>query len=337
MGDYAGAMVGCALRRIEQWADGETRDIHAEMMRITAEIAAESLFGAEVGARAELIGDWMAVLQQTAMKRFNSVMPLADWLPTPSHLRALVLIARLNRVVYGFINARRANPGEPGQHSDLLSALLHAQDEDDGQGMSNRQLRDEVLTLFLAGHDTTALALTFTLMLLSQNPLVELRLADEVAALGGSPPTLDDRPRLAFTERTVLEGMRLYPPAWALSRTAIEDCEIGSYRIPAGDQVIALPWVVHRDPRFYADPLRFNPDRWEGDFARSLPRHAYFPFGGGPRICAGSTFAMTEAVLLLAALIQRYRFTLAPGQRLELQPAITLRPKSGLRMVVRRR
>jgi cytochrome P450 len=276
----------------------------------------------------------MHVLQDVAMRRFNSLVMLPEWVPTPTHLRALGTILRLNRVVYGFIRDARASSKHRG---GVLSALLEAQSEDDGSRMTDRQVRDEVLTLFLAGHETTALALTWTLMLLAQHPAVERRLTEEVAGLDGAPPTFDDRTRLPYTERVVLEGMRLYPPAWALSRTAIAACDIGGFRVPRGWLVLALPWVVHRDPRFFAEPERFDPDRWCGDFARQLPRHAYFPFGGGPRVCVGNTFAMVEAVLLLATLIQRFRFELVPGHPIVAQPAITLRPKYGLRMTVSRR
>ncbi len=331
---YAEVMVDCTQRRIALWKDGETRDIHDEMMRITMEIAARTLFGAGVEGIADEVAGCMHVLQDGVMRRFQSLLNLPEWVPTPSHIRLQRAVDKLDRIVYGFIDDRRRS-GE--DRADLLSALLQVRDED-GSRMTDKQLRDEVLTLFLAGHETTALALTWTLMLLSQNPEIETRLAEELRMnLGHDPPTIDDRARLPYTEAVVLEGMRLYPPAWALARTAIEASTVGGYPVPRGALILILQWVVHRDARWFAEPERFLPERWEGDFAKTLPRHAYLPFGGGPRTCIGNTFSMVEAVMLLATLVQRFSFRLVPGQNLVLQPAITLRPLHGLHMTVCRR
>jgi cytochrome P450 len=266
------------------------------------------------------------------MKRLLLVPP---WLPTPDNLRLQHTTRRLDRIIYGLIDERR---NSPEARDDLLSMLLHAQDEDDGTGMTDKQLRDEVMTLFLAGHETTALALTWAWYLLAQYPDIEAKLADELqAALNGRAPTVADRARLPYTEQVALEVMRLYPPAWAVSREVVQECAIGGHRIPPNTIVLVSQWVMHRDPRYYEEPDRFNPDRWANDFARRLPKYAYFPFGGGPRVCIGNTFAMMEMTLLLAAIAPQFRFRLVPSQTIKLQPAITLRPEQGIRMTLCRR
>jgi cytochrome P450 len=216
--------------------------------------------------------------------------------------------------------------------------LLRAQDETEGTPMSDRQVRDEVLTLFLAGHDTTALTMTWTLMLLSQNPEAEARLHEELdTVLAGRAPTVHDRARLKVTEQVIQEAIRLYPPAYLISRMAVQDYSLDGRRIASGATVLMSPWVVQRDARWFPDPERFDPERWAGDTAKALPRFAYFPFGGGPRVCIGNTFAMMESVLLLATLAQRYRFHLVPDQQIDLQAAVTLRPRHGLKMTICKR
>jgi cytochrome P450 len=212
--------------------------------------------------------------------------------------------------------------------------LLAAQDVD-GSQMTDKQIRDEVITLFLAGHETTALALSWAFYLLSQHPEVEARLAAELRdVLGARAPTLEDVPQLTYTEQVITETMRLYPPAWSIGREAIEPVEIHGYRVPVGAQVWMSQWVVHRDPRWFDDAESFRPDRWADGLAKRLPKFAYFPFGGGPRICIGNSFAMMEATLLLARIAQRFRPTLAPGARVATFPSITLRPRYGMKMQI---
>jgi len=219
----------------------------------------------------------------------------------------------------------------------LLSLLLHAQDID-GTRMTDRQLRDEAMTLFIAGHETTALALSWTWYLLSQHPDVEAKLWAELeAVLGGHPPSVADLPRLTYTENVVRESLRLYPPAYGFGREALQDCEIGGYVVPKGTTLFMSQWVIHRSSRYFPDPEAFMPDRWADGLAKRLPKYAYFPFGGGPRICIGGGFAMMEAVLLLATIAQRFRLTLVPGHPIALYPSITLRPAYGVRVTLERR
>jgi cytochrome P450 len=208
-------------------------------------------------------------------------------------------------------------------------------EDESGERMTDKQLRDEVMTLFLAGHETTANALSWTFWLLSLNPQVEHELAEELArVLGGRPPTISDLPDLPYAERIVKESMRLYPPAWVVGREATAECEVGGYQMAAGTTALMSQWVMHRDPRYHEDPQRFDPDRWITGYEEVLPRFAYFPFGGGPRQCIGASFAMTEARLILATVAQRFEMELAPGQRVEPYPSITLRPKKGIRMTL---
>ncbi len=238
--------------------------------------------------------------------------------------------------MYRIIRVRR-EAGQDQDAGDLVSRLLAARD-DDGKGMTDRQLRDEVVTLVLAGHETTALALFYILYLLDRSPEVQDRLAAELdSVLRGRPPTAADVPLLKYTEWIVREAMRLYPPAWGIAREALSDCQIGGFDVPRGTQLFLTQWLVHRDGRWFEDPGVFRPERWDNDLIRRLPRCAYFPFGDGPRICIGNHFAMMEAVLVLATIARRYRLVVEPGQTLELLPSITLRPRKGLRMRVCRR
>jgi cytochrome P450 len=305
------------------------RDVRREMMAVTLQIVAKTLFGAEVEQDAAAVGHAFDLVVREIAVRVRRPLRIPDFVPTPGNRRFLAGIRKLDEIVYEMIRVRRASNR---QGDDLLSLLLHAQDVD-GSRMTDAQLRDEAVTLFLAGHETTAIALSWTLYLLSQHPEVQGRLADEVrAVLGGRRPTLADLPRLAYAEQVVKESMRLYPPVYGVGREAVRDSEIRGYAVPKGTTVFISQWVIHRDPRFYPEPLVFRPERWAGEAARSLPKFAYLPFGGGPRLCIGNTFAMMEAVLILVTLIGRFRFELEPGQNVVPFPAITLRPRGGIHM-----
>jgi cytochrome P450 len=325
---YAAVMVEQTERMLETWRPGEVRDTHEDLMRLTLGIVARTLFDAELSGDAETVGQSLEVV----MNHFMSPMRwfrFLDYLPIPSSRRYWRAIGRLDTIVYGIIQAHRAEGRDRG---DLLSRLLAARDEEN-RGMTDRQLRDEIVTLVLAGHETTALALFYVFYLLAQSPQAEERMAAELrAVIPDRPPTVADVPNLKYTEWVVREAMRLYPPAWGIAREALDDCEIGGYHVPKGTQIFMTQWLVHRDGRWFDDPDVFRPDRWDHELIKRLPRCAYFPFGDGPRVCIGNHFAMMEAVLILATIARRYRLHIEPRQTLELLPSITLRPKHGLRM-----
>jgi cytochrome P450 len=333
---YADVMARYGARRRARWQDGETLDIAQEMMSLTLAIVGKTLFDADVEGEAKAIGGALADIMHM-FDRMTTPFPwLLELLPLPSNRRFARARARLDETIYRIINERRATGEDRG---DLLSMLLLATDtEGDGTGMSDQQLRDEAMTIFLAGHETTANALTWTWYLLSEHPEVEARLHDEIdAVLEGRLPTADDFPRLRYTEMVLAEAMRLYPPAWAIGRRAISDYHIGDYTVPARAIILMSPYVMHRTPRYYPEPLVFDPERWTIAAREARPKFAYFPFGGGPRVCIGEGFAWMEGVLLIATIAQQWRLRLAPGQRVAPQPMITLRAKNGIRMQLEKR
>jgi cytochrome P450 len=323
-------MANFSERSLEGLRDGQTIDVHEEMMRLTLEIVAKCLFDADVGAEAEDVGKAMKV----ALEDFSSqrrLIRIPKSIPTPHNVRFEIAARRLNSIVRTIIKERRRSGENRG---DLLSMLMLANDEH-GERMTDKQLRDEVMTILLAGHETTANALSWTFWLLSLNVEAEAKLVEELGrVLGGRAPTMEDLPKLPYAERVIKESMRLYPPAWVMGREAIGECEVGGYRVPAGTTALMSQWVVHHDPRYHHDPERFEPDRWTAEYEEGLPRFAYFPFGGGARQCIGASFAMTEARLILATVAQRYKMELAPGQRVEPYASVTLRPKEGIRMTL---
>jgi cytochrome P450 len=330
---YAETMVRLAERMLEGWRDGESRDVHAEMMRLTLQIVSKTLFDADVDADVQEVNRALEAIMEHNSD-FRRLILTPSWLPTLRNIRAALATRRLNKIIYRIIGQRRAEGRNAG---DLLSMLLHAQDED-GSRMTDRQLRDEVITLFLAGHETTALSLSWTWWLLAQHPQVEAKLHAELdATLGGRTPALEDLPKLRCLDHVVTESMRLYPPAWGMARLAIEDAEIGGYKIRKGSGVSLSQWVVHRDPRWYESPEEFQPERWEGDLLKRLPRFAYFPFGGGPRQCIGNTFALMETALILATIAQKFRLRLVPGHAVAPIASITLRPRHGIRVTLEAR
>jgi cytochrome P450 len=333
---YGEVMTSLTVRRLADWRDGDVLDAHAEMMALTQAIVAKTLFDADVSDESYAIAEASNVLGEDFGKRLGSLLQLLpDWVPTPANLRRGRAIRRLDEVVYRMIAARRLRREDRG---DLLTMLLNAQDADDGSRMTARQVRDEVMTLFLAGHETTAMALSWTWYLLSRHPEVDARLADELrSVLGGRLPSVADLPKLTYTEMIVNESMRLYPPAYGIAREAVNPSEVAGYPIAPGLIVIMPTWVVQRDGRWFDEPEVFRPERWADGLASRLPRFAYFPFGGGPRQCIGNAFALMEAALILAAIAQRFRLTLEPGQRVTPTPYVTLRPEPGLRMRLARR
>ncbi len=331
---YAEQMVTLASRCRDRWCDGVTVDMHDEMMRLTLAVVSKTLFDADVASESDEIGDAVTDILASFAMIMLPFPGLVERLPLPFARRFRRARARLDATIYRIIADRRASGEDRG---DLLSMLLHSTDaEGDGTGMSDRQLRDEALTIFLAGHETTANALTFTWYLLSQHPQVAARLQAEVDALGATP-TFADLARLPYTRQVVSEALRLYPPAYAIGRRALEDYPCDGFVLRKGTVVLVMPWLQQRDPRWWRDPLRFDPDRWAADVVSTRPKFSYFPFGAGTRICIGEQFAWTEAILMLATLAQRWSATLVPAHPVTLQPMITLRPAHGMRMVLHQR
>lgn len=333
---YAAAMSEIAVRVRERWQAGSSMDVSVEMAKLTLSIVAKTLFSADIDSEASEIGRAMtAVLEMFQLL----VMPFSEYiakLPLPSVRRYEKARKLLDEIIYGLIRERRASGQDAG---DLLSMLLFAQDEEkDGGGMTDKQVRDEALTLFIAGHETTANALTWTWYLLSQHPEIERRFHEEIdTVLNGRAPELADVPQLHYAEMVLAEALRLYPPAWAIGRMAKAPFELGGLEIPAKSICILSPYLVHRDARWFPDPEKFDPERWTPEARESRPKFTYFPFGGGTRVCIGERFAWMEGVLVMAAIAQRWRLRLEPGQRVEPLPLITLRVKNGLRMTARPR
>ena len=332
---YGQTMVAHADRMRGGWVDGRTLDIAGEMSRLTLSIVGKTLFDAEVESQAIEVGEALTGVMDTFWMMMLPFADLIERLPVPKLRRARMARVRLDAIIYRMIADRRASGRD---HGDLLSMLLAAQDEDDGGVMTDEQVRDEAMTIFLAGHETTANALTWLWYLVSGAPEVEARLHEEVdRVLQGRLPALADVPSLPSIERIVTESMRLYPPAWLIGRRALVDYPLGGYVVPARSIIIMSPYVLQRDTRYYADPERFDPDRWTPAFRAGLPKFAYFPFGRGPRQCIGESFAWMELILLVATIAQQWRLRLVPGHPVVPQPLVTLRTKHGMRMTVTRR
>ncbi len=329
---YAEVMSAYGVRARDRWKAGSTLDISGEMMRLTLAVVGKTLFSADVEAEAPEIGEALTVV----LNMFRMLMmPFSEYLeklPLPSIRRFEKARDRLDKTIYRLIAERRKTGEDAG---DLLSMLLLAQDEESGAGMSDTQVRDEALTLFLAGHETTANALTWTWYLLSQNPDCERRLHQEIdTVLQGRVPQFEDVPQLRYTEMVFAEAMRLYPPAWAIGRMSKAAFELGELTISAKSICILSPYVTQRDSRWFPEPARFDPERWMPEAREARPKFSYFPFGGGARVCIGERFAWMEGVLLIAALAQKWKLRLDPAQCVEPLPLITLRTKYGMRMRV---
>ncbi|MEZ4407777.1 MAG: cytochrome P450 [Polyangiales bacterium] len=331
MEGYADAMVDEAARAVSGWRDGEARELSADMMELTLRVVSRTLFGHDAGAD---VGD-----VARAMKDFQSIAATPDllpsWMPSPWRRRLDRSVETLDRIIHDIIARRRAS----GAGDDLLQRLIDAVDEEgDGAGLTTREMRDQLVTLFLAGHETTSHALTWTLYLLSQHPEVESRLHAELdGVLDGRAPTLSDLDALPYTEMVLKESLRLYPPVYMVARQAAEDTAIGGHPVPRGSEVVLWIYLTHRDPRWFPEHASFKPERFAPEAEAALPKHAWLPFGAGPRACIGRAFAMMEAKLLLAVMAQRHRFALVPGHPVEVLPRVTLVPKHGMRMTVHAR
>jgi cytochrome P450 len=327
---YGDVMVEYTQRSMSNWRVSDVLDISREMTRLTLEIVVKTLFNADVSKDADHVRAMLSEVVKPFASQATLKWILDNRLPTPGHRRYFNAVAEIDRIVFRIISERRASSFDEG---DLLSMLLQAQD-DDGSQMTDAQLRDEVMTLFLAGHETTALALSWSWYLLATHPNAERKFHAELdQVLQGRLPSVDDMPKLTYTEMIARETMRLYPPAYAVGREALEEIEIGGFRVPKGSQVFAFQWVTHRDERYFDNPEAFDPDRWTSERSEKLPKYAYFPFGGGPRQCIGNYFAMMEIMLLLATIGQRFKFSLAPDHKVEVLPVLSLRPKDGIKVI----
>lgn len=316
------------------WSDGAEIDIADAMLQITLAVVGKTLFDADVGSEATQLREALVSVQRCTNRRLSALIPLSDIWPTPTNREFHHAVARLDATIYHILETRRRQQHDRG---DLLSMLLQAQDES-GQGMSDQQVRDEAMTLFIAGYETTANALTWTWYLLTQHPEIYERVCEEVdRVLAGRGPTSDDLPNLPYTLQVLKESLRLYPPVHVIGRQVVEPFNLDGYHFSKGTLIGISMYVVHRNPMYFPNPERFDPDRWTPKFEAMLPRGVYIPFSTGPRNCVGNHFAMMEAQLVLTTLAQRVTFDLLPGQTIEAEPLITLRPKHGIKMRVHRR
>lgn len=333
---YAAQMAELSRRARDQWQTGTTIDIADEMMKLTMLIAAQALFEQDIGEDTQAVSHNIDTVLEFFTRLSSPFLRLSLALPLPSSLRFKRAVRDLDEVIYRMIDRRK---GGAATGKDLLSLLMQAKDDETNVQMTEKQLRDEVLTLLIAGHETTANVLSWIFYLLSQRPDAEQRMHDEArAVLGGRAAfAASDLDRLAYTRRVMQEGLRLYPPGWFIGRQALADVRLGGYTVPKGAVVMMSQYVTHRDARFFAEPERFMPERWEGEFEARLPRGAYFPFSAGDRHCIGEGFAWQEALLILATLAERWKFELVPGQSIRPRPSVTLRPDGPIKMIVRPR
>lgn len=331
---YAEVMVNYAEQMVEEWRGQSQIDIHEAMSTLTRRIVLKTLFDTDESPETEQIANSVETLNHLSEDSYKRGFTFPNWLPVPAVRKSREAVAEVDKLILGIIEQRRKSGGDQG---DLLSMLLLAQDEDDGGQMTDRQVRDEAVTLFLAGHETTANTLAWTFYLLAKHPEVEVKLVEELdRVLAGRKPTLQDLGQLTYTDWVIKEAMRLYPPAWVLNARAPQvDVEIDGYTIPKGSNIFISPYVMHHDPRYFTDPESFKPERWANDFEKSLPRYAYFPFGGGPRVCIGNSFAIMEARLILANIAQQVEMTVT--DTVVPEPLITLRPCGEIRATIKPR
>lgn len=335
IGAYADIIADYAEATIDSWRDGQTVELDHAMTDLTMKVISKTLFDAEPDGDTREIGDLITVMLKELDDRFDRLVLLPDWIPTTSNRRILRSMRRLSEIIQKFIDDRRASNEDKG---DLLSMLLMAQDDEGTGGMSDKQVFDEAMTLFGAGHETTAYLLTWTFYCLSQHPEIRARVYEEAdRVLAGRLPTLADLPNMPYSEMVIKEVMRLYPPAWATTREALEDVVFRSYTLKKGEIALVNIYGVHRDARFFPQPEVFDPGRFSPANEKSIPKYAYLPFGGGPRVCIGNAFAMMEARLVLATVAQHFTLDLAPDQVVEPGRTFTLRPKYGMRMVAHAR
>lgn len=334
IGAYGQIITDYADQLGDEWQEDAEHAIDHDMTRLTMRIIAKTLFDADVAREAPEVGQAIREALALVEESFRKFVVLPEWLPTGRNRKMRRIVERLDALIQTFIDDRRASGEDKG---DFLSLLLSAQDEDNSR-MTDKQVRDEAMTLFGAGHETTSVTLTWTWYLLSQHPEVEARLHDELTqVLGGRLPTVEDLPRLPYTEMIIKEAMRLYPAAWSVTRQANKDTEIGGFRVTKGQFVFVNLYGMHHDAEFFPEPERFDPERFTPENEKRIAKYAYIPFGGGPRVCIGNAFSLMESRLVLATLAQRFRLSLAPHFEVTPDRQFTLRPKYGMRMVVHAR
>ncbi|PLT35279.1 cytochrome P450 [Bacillus sp. V5-8f] len=334
--NYGQDMIDVTTEYLSNWKDGEERIITQDMMDITLEIISKTMFSIDIKEGYSIVGEAIETAMKMAVQRMRTIINLPLWIPTKRNRDCKQAIDKLNSTIFQIIESRRQ---DKATHEDMLGILMAARDEQDGSGMTDIQVRDELMTIFLAGHETTANALSWTLYLLSQNPEAEKKLFEEIdMVIGNRTVSPGDFAHLPYTQNIIWESMRIYPPAFVISRKAAEDVKIGGYQLKKDDTIMVSQYVMHHKPEYFSDPESFLPERFENNFIKTIPSFAYFPFGGGPRVCIGNHFALLEAVLVLATIAQRFRVRLIPNHHpVLLYPSITLRPRSGLRMIVEER
>ncbi len=326
---YAEVMIASTEEMLEGWKPGEGRDVYDDMRGLALEIAAKCLFNADMSRDGAIVREVSNTVTNVFASQGGPRWILDNLLPTPNNLRFRKAIKQLDKIIYDLISRHRGDKGP----DDLIAMLLSAEDED-GTRMSRQQLRDELATLFFASHEAAALVLTWTCFLLALHPeKQETLIAENRGQLHErTASAVAELSALTYTRMVIKEAMRLYPPNRSVGREALNDCEIGNYQVPAGTQLLMSQWVVHRDPRYFDSPEEFLPERWTPEFMRQLPKYAYFPFGGGPRVCIGQDFAMMEAMLVIATVLRKFKLVLVEGQVVEPQPVVLLRPKNGIKI-----
>ncbi|WP_260399771.1 cytochrome P450 [Peribacillus simplex] len=333
---YAKDMIDTTMDYISTWQHDDERIITKDMMNITLGIVSKTMFSMEFKGGYEIVGKPLETALRITVKRMRKIFRMPLWVPTKINRKYKKAIQRLDKVIYGIIEKRK---NDTVKHEDMLGILIDARDDKDGLGMTSLQVRDELMTIFLAGHETTATALSWALYEISKHPEIQSKLFSEVnSIIGHRTPKAEDFMKLPYTQNIIHETLRVYPPSYILSRDVAEDVVIGGYRFKKGDMILISSYVMQHNPEYFDQPESFIPERFENNFLKSLPAFAYFPFGGGPRVCIGNHFAMMEAVLVLACIAKRYRIKLAPDHHeVTPLPALTLRPKNGLRMVIEER
>jgi cytochrome P450 len=326
---YGEVMIACTEKMLADWQVEEVRDVYDEMRALALEIAASCLFNAEMSRDGAIVREISNTVTKAFASQGRALWILDNVLPTPNNLRFRKAIKQLDKIIYDLISRHR----EDEQSGDLITMLLSAQDED-GTGMNRQQLRDELATLFFASHEAAALVLTWTCYLLACHPDKQETLVAELCSRlpEQASPRVADLPALPYTRMVIKEAMRLYPPNRSVGREALNDCEIGDYHVPAGTQLLMSQWVVQHDSRYFDCPEEFRPERWTTEFTSQLPKYAYFPFGGGPRVCIGQDFAIMEAMLVIATVLRKFKLALVAGQSVERQPVVLLRPTNGIKI-----